>query len=139
MGYDIIGYKKIKNKEDKEIAYSSIAAWDRYRANILFCSLNAEKYDGGCSGKGVEKEYTRKEIEVAYEKFKYLLKEEANTFKNSEADKEMYNTVTGLFERMPNFVKDVNEKDRREGIEEIHNFFNDILKAKIKKVTIFFG
>ena len=62
MGHDIFGYKKSDPK--KEIAYLRRGAGSSH-AREIYKALHAQDCDGGCSGIGIEKEYTQNELQTA--------------------------------------------------------------------------
>ena len=62
MGHDISSFDK---KTIKEISYLRFSASSFVGQYLFYESLNAQSFNGGCSGTGEEKEYTVEEIKTA--------------------------------------------------------------------------
>lgn len=141
MGHDISSFDK---KTIKEISYLRFSASSFVGQYLFYESLNAQSFNGGCSGTGEEKEYTVEEIKTAKAKLNYILGEdnicdEISAYSLDEKH-DFFKVVMGSLGI--NSDENLGEKNKEE-IElygkEINEFFDKIIESGETTVMIIFG
>lgn len=141
MGHDISSFNK---KTIKEISYLRFSASSVVGQYLFYESLNAQCFNGGCSGTGEEKEYTVEEIKTAKAKLNYILGEdnicdEINAYSLDEKH-DFFKLVMGSLG--VDSDKEFGEKSKEE-VElygkEINEFFDKIIESGETSVKIIFG
>jgi hypothetical protein len=141
MGHDISSFNK---KTVKEISYLRFSASSVVGQYLFYESLNAQCFNGGCSGNGEEKEYTVDEIKTAKAKLNYILGEdticdEIGAYSLDERHDFFKSVMGGLGVNSDEAFSEKNKEEVEFYGKEINEFFDKIIESGETTVMIIFG
>ena len=129
----------IRTNQDVEIQFGRT---NRHYVTLLYGSLSAEKFNGGMSGTGEHKEYTREEIICAYKKLQYIKGEK--DLSNFE-DTEKLDRATGFVDSIAKAFFGQSKVTIIDGsasidkaYEDVNRFYESLLENDFESVIIDF-
>jgi hypothetical protein len=150
MGHDISAFKiESKNddnigfREGEEISYACFSAGNIVGQYLFYESLNAQKFNAGCSGGGGRDVYTIDQIKTAKSKLNYISSDDnvSAEIKRYSFD-EKHNIFKNLIDRLNGnpesaLLKGDAERIKHE-IKKINQFYDNILNSGEETIMIGF-
>ena len=142
MGHYISVFTKENNID--EVTCLVIAASNFIAQYLFYESMNAQEYNGGCSGNGEEKVFAKKEIEIAKAKLKYIstddnIKYDIQRYSNDEKHDYFKDCIEKLSGNPSEVLTEVLSGEIDFEVERINGFFDQILQNKDEEVILWFG
>jgi hypothetical protein len=149
MGHDISACRIKANLqkgieiESTEIAYLRFGAWNTVGQYLFYESLDAQQFNGGCSGNGEEEIYIIEQIKIAKEKLKYIYTEDdLNNQVTNYSNEEKHNMFKGLISMFggnpDEMLSGENKEMLKYAIEDINKFYDNILNCGETEIVICF-
>jgi len=146
MGHDISAFKvKLPDSstEREEVAYIRFAMWNTVGIYLFYESLEAQKYNAGCSGSGESETYTLEQIKAAKAKLNYIVGDDdiidqIENYSNSKESNPFKEMLTNLFGNSPSLTREEMQERFSRMTDEINEFFDKIIATEEEVVVIDF-